>query len=399
MKKQLLLLLIITFHFSSYSQISFDKGYFIKNSGEKIECFIKNIGWKDNPTQFNYKLSKDDDQKEATIEVVKEFGIYDVAKYQRYTVDIDMSSENVSSLTQDRSPFFKKETVFLKVLIEGKADLFVYVKLNLKRFFYKTDTINVEQLIYKSYLTSERKIAKNNTYIYQLRANLKCQNISIKDTEYMDYRTNKLVDFFIKYNECSNSEFIDYDTEQNKGLYHLNIRPGLNFSSLSIRGHNTSVKDADFDNEIGFRIGIENEIILPFNKNKWAIIIEPTYQYYKSETETTSFGSGQTVKIDYNSLELPIGVRHYMFLNNNSKLFINVSWVLDFNFGSDFDYEFSQDIETSSSSSNFAIGAGYSTKKYSVEMRYNTSRDLLNKLTTYEAYYNNLSIIFGYSIF
>ena len=90
LKKQFLLFLIITLHFSGYSQISFVKGYFIKNSGEKIECFIKNIDWKDNPTQFNYKLSKDDDQKEATIEAVKEFGIYDIVKYQRYTVDIDI---------------------------------------------------------------------------------------------------------------------------------------------------------------------------------------------------------------------------------------------------------------------------------------------------------------------
>ncbi|UMB59666.1 PorT family protein [Lutibacter sp. A80] len=398
MKKQFLLIVITLFYLSSYSQISFKKGYFIKNSGEKIECFIKNIDWKNNPSHFNYKLSKNDNQKEATIEVVKEFGIYNIAKYQRYTVDIDMSNESINSLNQDRSPNYKKETLFLKVLIEGNADLFFYEKKNLKRYFYKTDTINIQQLIYKSYLTSSGQIAKNNTYIYQLRANLKCQNISIKDTEHLDYRTNKLVDFFIKYNKCTNSEFVNYNTKQKKDLYNLTIRPGLNISSLTLRGDYTKVKDANFDNKIGFRIGIENELILPFNKNKWAIIIEPTYQYFKSETSTISFGTKQSVKIDYNSIELPIGVRHYMFLNKNSKLFINTSWVVDFNFGSYLDYEFSKDINTSSPNSNFAIGAGYSTKKYSAEIRYYTNRNLLEKMTN-DAYYKSLSIIFGYSIF
>ena len=51
-------LLVISFLFYltfSYSQITFEKGYFISNDGIKTECFIKNLDWRNNPTEFEYK--------------------------------------------------------------------------------------------------------------------------------------------------------------------------------------------------------------------------------------------------------------------------------------------------------------------------------------------------------
>ncbi len=39
----------------------------------------------------------------------------------------------------------------------------------------------------------------------------------------------------------------------------------------------------DFGSQVNFRIGIEAEFIRGFNKNKWAIICEPTYQSFTGE--------------------------------------------------------------------------------------------------------------------
>ena len=39
------------------AQISFEKGYYIDNSNQKVDCLIKNVDWKNNPTSFEYKLS------------------------------------------------------------------------------------------------------------------------------------------------------------------------------------------------------------------------------------------------------------------------------------------------------------------------------------------------------
>jgi hypothetical protein len=46
MKKQLLLLLCLVFTANAYTQIVFEKGYYINNANEKVECLIKNIDWR-----------------------------------------------------------------------------------------------------------------------------------------------------------------------------------------------------------------------------------------------------------------------------------------------------------------------------------------------------------------
>ncbi|MFK7782131.1 hypothetical protein [Psychroserpens sp.] len=60
----------------SFSQINFEKGYLISNQGEKLDIFIKNNDWNDNPTEFKYKITLDSDQViDESINNVKEFGI------------------------------------------------------------------------------------------------------------------------------------------------------------------------------------------------------------------------------------------------------------------------------------------------------------------------------------
>lgn len=160
MKKKLLFILTIILTTHCFSQISFESGYYIDNSNQKIKCLIKNIDWKNNPTQFKYKLTKTSDAKEITIKSVKEFGIDNVSKYIRCSVNIDKSSEYLNKLSNDKEPLFNEEELFLKVLIEGEASLYHYSEDgNLKRFFYDTQNTNIKQLIFKSYKNFENKIA------------------------------------------------------------------------------------------------------------------------------------------------------------------------------------------------------------------------------------------------
>ena len=139
MNKQLIfLLLLLILNIKSYSQILFEDGYFINNSDQKIACLIKNVDWKNNPTEFEYKLAQDANIQKENIETVKEFGIDGLSKYYRVNVKIDRSSDQIDDLNPTKNAIFSNEQLFLKVLVEGKASLFIYVNGNLKRFFYKT---------------------------------------------------------------------------------------------------------------------------------------------------------------------------------------------------------------------------------------------------------------------
>ncbi len=394
MKKLLLLLLLSILSFSCYCQIAFEKGYYIDNNDQKIDCFIKNIDWRRNPNEFEYKLKEDGESKRQTIKSVKEFGINNFSKYERATVNIDRSSNNTNKLSDEKNPIFNKEELFLKVLVEGQANLYEFIDGEVRRFFYSVKKNDIEQLIYKRYKAEGNSIGKNNTYRQQLISDLKCSTITLNKINNLDFEKGQLVKFFVEFNECSSDDYINYAETQKKNLFNLNLRPGLNNSKLSLENILYDDQVIDFGNKLTFRFGIEAEFILPFNKNKWAIIIEPSYQYYISEKELQN----RSVRTDYQSVEIPIGIRYYVFLNKDSKVFFNSSLISDISYNSIIKYSTGATLEIKTTN-NFAFGVGYKCNdKYSLELRYQTSRDIVEH-PFWISYYKTVSVIIGYTLF
>jgi hypothetical protein len=407
-KNATLILIILALSLKGYSQIIFEKGYLINNSNEKIECLIKNNDWKNNPETFEYKLSENSEPVIADVKSAKEFGIYSISKYIRSTVKIDKSKENLDDLSYDKEPTYVEEILFLKVLVEGKSNLYYYVNGNLQRFYYNTDSSAIEPLVYKKYLVSENVVEENNQFKRQLWADLKCPTIGINKVENLHYKKNSILNFFMEYNKCSNSNYTRYDGKVKKDLVNLTLRAHLNNSSAYIRNTvYTRNGTADFGSKSTLGFGIELEYIFPFNKNKWSIFVEPTYQNFKAEIITDDFYVATKKLIsnmNYSSIEVPLGIRHYLFLNKNSKLFINASYVFDFNLKSSI--EIKRDDNTYYNSllvntlNNTSFGIGYKFKdKYSIETRYQTSRTLLSDYLLWDSSYTTASLIFGYSLF
>lgn len=387
-----------------YAQITFEKGYFINNAGERTEVLIKNLDWKNNPTEFEYKIDGSSDVKKENIKNIQEFGIDSLERYVRKTIMIDRSSDHLNRLSETKEPQFKEETLFLKYLVEGKSNLFYYENGDTRRFFYSTDGDNVKQLIYKPYAINESQIGYNEDYKKQLSESLTC-GVDLKMIKKTDYEPTDLTKIFITNNECSTGQSLIYgQTKGKKDLFNLTIRPGVNFSTVENNYHYYSVNDqTKFDSKAAFRIGAELEFILPFNKNKWALFAEPTYQYYKNNTEVSIMDGSYNGKkskrsVDYKSLEIPFGVRHYFFINKQSKVFVNATYVIDFDFNSAITYD--QTDFKISSGNNFAFGAGYKyNDKYSVEFRMGMSRNLLRNYFNFASDYRTISLILGYTLF
>ena len=381
----------ILFSINCNSQITFVQGYYIDNSNNKISCLIKNVDWENNPSEIEYKTSELSENQTLTIESIKEFGIGNVSKYIRVNIDIDRSNDNQNQLSYDKNPVFKQELLLLKVLIEGSANLYLYKDSSIKRYFYKTTEQDIEQLVFKEYKISETKIGTNYNFRRQLFSSLKCNDITNSDLEEINYKKAELLNLIIKYNNCTNLEFINYEEKAKTDLFNINIRPGLNVSSLSLNHNGVNLLDPKYDSKISFRFGVELEFILGFNKNKWAVILEPTYQYFKSDQEFQNFSSDQ---VDYQSIEFPIGIRHYLFLKDKSKLFLNSSFIYDLVINSKV-----RNLEAGAGF-NMAIGIGYNyNNRYSIEIRYHTKRNILPDYNSWTSSYKTSSIIFGYSVF
>ncbi|WP_211214217.1 porin family protein [Flavobacterium antarcticum] len=359
-----------------------------------------------NPTDFEYRLTEEGESKKGTVKTALEFGISGVFKYVKAKVNIDKSKNDLTKMSKNNDPQFIQEELFLKVIVEGKSTLFQYVDENIIRYFYSKKNGTVEQLIFKKYLTADNQIATNNAFREQLWNDLKCSNFTIDKVENIKYNKKDLVRYFSEYSACNDVALIDFAPKQKRDFLNITFRPRINSSSLSIENSMTNNRSVDFGNKVGFGFGLEAEFILPFNKNKWSIAVEPTYQNFKSEKTTASVdvvGGQFTTKIDYTSIDLPISLRHYFFLNSNSKLFLNASIVLDFSSKSTIDFTRADDSLLDSleieAHDNYAFGFGYKLyDKYSVEFRYQT-REPLSTYAFWGSSYGTSSLIVGYSIF
>ncbi|MEC5171748.1 outer membrane beta-barrel protein [Chryseobacterium nepalense] len=389
------------------AQIKFEKGYYIDNSGKRSEVLIKNMGWKNNPTEFMYKDLDSENVKKEKISDIQEFGFENAEKYVRKTVMLDSSSDQLNDLSNDRIPKFSEKTVFLKYILDGKADLLYYENDNTKKFFFSIDDSEPKQLIYKRYFINDNQIAYNDEYKNQIAEILDC-GIDNKKIEAAEYKIKDLSSLFLNYNTCKGINAIpsNYNTAQKAGgTFHLNIRPGINLSSLEATGSTSfTSKTNKFDRKTTFRIGLEAELVLPTNKNKWSVFAEPTYQYYKAENEYSIYPDEQysSIKssnsVDYKSIELPLGIRYYVFLNDKSKFFFNAAFVLDLPLNSTINAYSTENKITSGN--NLAFGAGYKyNEKFLIEIRLGTKRDVVKEISYLSSKYQTTSLILGYTIF
>ncbi len=394
------------FFFTAISgQTKYEKGYFIDNSDNRVECLIENLDWRNNPTKFQYRLDENSTIKTADLNSTKEFEIFKNSKYIRATVQIDQSSSNTDELSFDRNPDFKTETVFLKVIVEGSASLYKYAESSILKYFFNLNEGDIKALTYKTYRTGQTGISKNEMYKMQLLNELKCDDLTQSSFQNLQYSRSSLSKLFIKYNSCVNSDSKDYNFKKKYDAINLSIRPRVNNSSASIvdfGGTTARNKNTEFDSEIGFGIGLEFEYIMPFNNNKWSLFVEPTLFNYKTETSVDVIINGQIIEesvreVDYKSIEFPIGVRHYLFLNDDTNLFLNVAFVIESNSKkSSITFSNDSDVPLNSIVTYWAGGVGVKYKKFSLETRFISTRGIttLNGLGTD---LKSMSFIVGYT--
>ena len=134
MRKYLFISLLFLY-FNSFSQIKYEQGYLVNNTGEKINCLIRNVDWENNPKEFRYKLTETSDLRTGTISDIKEFGILNSSRYRRFTVRVDTSSSDISYLSKGPLPEFKEQDVFLKTLVGGKVSLYEFKEKGLQKIF------------------------------------------------------------------------------------------------------------------------------------------------------------------------------------------------------------------------------------------------------------------------
>ena len=400
MKKAFTLLLFIT-SFLSFCQTTYQAGYFISNNGKKTDCLIKNIGWKNSPSQFVYKLSEN---TESTTETIDNVSFFSVSGYEfrRFTVNLDRSTNDVGRMSVTPDPEWETKTVFLKVLVKGKAALYHYEDGNLVRFFVSTDdNATAQQLVYKQFIRNTG-IETNTKFRGQLYDIMKDKMPDANRYKNLKYDKDALVKLFLEYNGADSEDSEILAASQNKAVINFKITPGVNFASADAVRNDLPNAEMNFDTKPVFRIGAEIELLFPFNNNKWALFADPNYYQYKN----TSTVANYTWTVDVKYIDIPAGIRHYMYLNSKSKLFLDAAYVLTFSTGSStVSYSYISDSQTysksfkASANTYVSFGAGYSYDRYSIEARLNLNREILSNVDYVNSSLSSVGIILGYKIF
>lgn len=396
MKTTYLTLALSVLSLGAFAQIKFEPGYLIGSDGQRIECEIRNVDWSNNPTSFEYRMAGGE-TRQGTLETVTEFGITGDATFKRFSVDMDRSSDVVNKLSSERNPEFKNETLFLRLLVKGKAELFEYIDSGLKRYFYAMAGNPPSQLVYKRYMQMDKSgrwengyAAANEQYKQQIFNDLTCASIAQKDVENLKYDRSSLMKIFSKYNTCTGTAVKSSEEGKGKSVTHLSIRPGLANNSFFV---DNGASRTDLESALVFRIGVEVETVMPFNKGLWAITFEPAYQSYSSKI------SSGTVSIDYKSLDLGIALRRYLFVNEANRLYVNVGFVYALPLGGKGAIKVGALPLDISNGVNFTAGLGYGMGKFSAEFNYGFSRGLLGDYPAFTSGYGGPALILGYRIF
>lgn len=398
MRKQYFAFLALALTFCTSAQIKFEKGYFLDIDNKKVECLIKNVDWSDNPSEFQYKETEEGKILTKKDTEVNEFS-FGSTKFIAIELDVDQSSEKLQFLSTLRNPEFKKQRLFLKVVVDGTNKLYHYRKNEFQRFFYSNANLPIQQLIYKRYYpnangggnTNYNDMATNNSFRQQLITNVKCASTKQSDAESVLYQKSSLVKYFETVNQCNGDKVVQTELHAVKGS--LNLK-----ASAIIGQHGFSqsypFSGLDFGSKTYATFGIEAEYVFPFLNNKWSAIAEPHYVSFKESIQK----NGTDLTLNFKYVQIPVGARYYFFLENNSKIFVN--GVLNYSVISKkskvtFDDGSNDPFVFGSNSITFGLGAGYNYRKFSVEFRVNTKGNP-SPYSAIDYDYNNTIFILRY---
>lgn len=396
MKKfSILFFVFLLYSTISIGQIDFVKAYFIDNENNRIDCLIKDNDWERIPKEFEYKLPDSEEVKIGNIHLVKEFGIGTISKFIRVETNIDRSQTELAKLETGRNPVWSRETVFLKVILEGKASLYVYREMNFTKFFYSVSGSEIKQLVFKEYRINQKIINTNYDFQQQLYSEVHCGQISVSEMNSLAYNQKALEKYFKRYNDCEGSAVTEFKNIKKREVFNLRLSSGLNYSSLAItRNVGSTAFQNEFDPKLNFRFALEAEYILPVNKNKWGVFFEPSYQYYTGSNPVDK----NSKALHYKSIDFSFGMRYYFFLNPKMKIYANVMVNSALSLDLDSYYEKEYVMVNLHNSPNMAFGAGFVYQRFSAELRYYTPQEILDHYLTWYSDYKKTSFVIAYKL-
>ncbi|WP_157593055.1 outer membrane beta-barrel protein [Rufibacter tibetensis] len=377
----------------SFAQKNFVSGYFVTVKNDTISCLINDQNWKKNPKQVQYRITENGDTDTFKPAQIKSFGLSTGDVFEGKIVSIDNSTNNVERLSVNGAPTTTTDTVFLKVLVKGAANLFYLYNGEREHFYYQTNAENLVELgltysLQFDPVTGKRLLITDSKYRGQLKTYFAdCSALTEKLLD-IKYSVSDMRAAFKQYNTCRNNN--GYVSTEEKARFDFGVLAGASFTNLSF----TSAERVDlartkFKSPVSFNAGISVNMILPRNRQRWSFYnellwksytaqgnyyqtIDFAYEHraYNTEFSISSFGLGSMIRYNMSFPTLKpfvsIGVANNLILH--VKEFQSVHVTYDFSEKEEY-YERVPVGIIDKHELGALVGAGVSYKKTSLEAR------------------------------
>lgn len=399
MKNLLLCALTICSMCSLSAQQKFESGYYIDSSGKRTEGLIRTTSLEtlnDKDAALVFKPNAEADSQNIPVTGIAEAGIAHDTKLRKFQVLLDDGNYFRDDNTEKYVRQQRRE-IFLNVLIEGEASLFVYDSGNGPKYFYQlksqADAVP-QQLIYKTYF-EKTSIKENTAFRQQIFNDLKCKGDAFSKFSDVKYQRETFVRVINDYNKChGGTEEITYNNDKKqKVASNLSVFAGLHNALASISSESAP---SGSEGKLGYSIGFEEELLM--STRKWAFLARVEFESFKMEgfrTQTDISDFSDDVRIDSytyktNSFNLLIGGRYYFMPESKHRVYLDGSGGMTFPSGESShvvridtgDNVYGVNAQTYKNTPNlyFSFGLGYSfSERISAEFRFDTPKGIVDE--------------------
>lgn len=371
---------------SSFGQNDYRKGYFIDSDNNRREVFLQYKDYtklnlsENKDTPIKYKSTLEDATQEISQAKIKEIGVAEEFKFQRFLIPLlkNYGNQPLHEL--------QNKSLLLQVLVEGEASLYAYHDNKKTVYFYKLSNESVPVELTHDIKTYGGEVVNTNSgYRKELYTALKTDKLQPSDFAKIKYNDNDLTKIFNSYNKEIGKEDLTFKNEFSKSKMVFTGFVNLNNSSVTV---GNAFSNSDKKSLFGIGLGAEAELRI---SEHWAFFLRASFQganytLKTNEAKKSSATYVSTFDVDTKSIDIVLSPRYYMKINKDSNLFFNLGLGLAIQSGSVQEVLNTRFMTTVYDRDPVSIGLktamsinpalGYTfNKRYSIELQYYSIKD------------------------
>ncbi len=385
------------------AQVKFEEGYLVDLDGDTLRVFVEVQSWTKNPDEVIYRQNAEATTERAGPATVQAFCVEGL-KFASKVIEVDITPEDVREVGNSLDAKIVRRNVFLKVLVEGEATLYLYDDNRRRKFYYSVGEGEVTPLVYRRLAYSGETVRENNSYQTQLNHVVNC-NKTQKEVENVDYNLNSLVRYFQEYNECKGTAQMSYLRNNRFKQFHVYLKGavGMMSADLLILSRRSNSFETEISGEPLYSFGLESEYSWSSKKKRFSVILSAGYQQFTFE----DLRATDSLSMEGKFIQIGVGTRYSIHFNESARWFASAGYAHYLSAGAGYTYRDDEFLRNPSdvefdlnSGPGYFLGTGVELRnRFLVQVRYDARIEKENDYVLRNPTFSTFSIDLGYRLF